>query len=183
MKTPSPPSGAATYERARRLANLAVWTIKLQRRRLRTAEPEDGEFLFRRWSDFQFLIVALARLRRAATLAASVPPIATAMAEALKMFDEALPWLRVMRNVGEHIDEYAVDAEKRHHKQIRRGMLEVGFISETTFRWLGDDTEGKEQQYELNTDEAVAAAQHLFDTIRGLAAAIPSQRARRDASV
>ena len=59
------PSPAATYERARRLANIAVWTAQLQRRRLATDEPEDSEFLFRRWADFQFLIVALTRVRRA----------------------------------------------------------------------------------------------------------------------
>jgi hypothetical protein len=47
------PSHAATYERARRLANLAVWTVALQKRRLKTNEPEDAEFLFRRWADFQ----------------------------------------------------------------------------------------------------------------------------------
>jgi hypothetical protein len=50
------PSPAATYERGRRLANIAVWTAQLQRRRLSTNEPEDGEFPFRRSADFQFFI-------------------------------------------------------------------------------------------------------------------------------
>jgi hypothetical protein len=63
------PSPTATFERARRLANIAVWTAQLQRRRLFTNEPEDGVFLFRRWADFQFFIVALTRVRRAAVLA------------------------------------------------------------------------------------------------------------------
>jgi hypothetical protein len=61
------PSPVATYERACRLANVAVWTAVLQRRRLATDEPEDDEFLFRRWTDFQFFIITLTRVRRAAS--------------------------------------------------------------------------------------------------------------------
>jgi hypothetical protein len=35
------PTSEATCERARRLANLAMWTVALQCRRLREEEPED----------------------------------------------------------------------------------------------------------------------------------------------
>jgi len=101
------PTHAATYERARRLANLAVSTVVLQRRRLKTHEPEDGEFLFRRWSDFQFLIVALVRLRRAAILATKVPPLGSTMKVAIADFDATLPMLKDMRDIAEHFDEYA----------------------------------------------------------------------------
>lgn len=99
-RAPSPP---ATYERARRLGNIAIWTAQLQRRRLVTREPEDGEFLFRRWADFQFFIVALTRIRRAAGLATKVPSIANDVQKAIKEFDAALPMLKNMRDVAEHL--------------------------------------------------------------------------------
>ena len=73
------PDSAAIYERARRLANQALWTVDLQRRRLNSDEPEDDKFVLRKWSDFHFLIVALTRLRRAAELAARVPAISEDM--------------------------------------------------------------------------------------------------------
>ncbi len=65
----------ATYERARRLANVAVWSVELQCRRLQSVEPEDATFVLRKWADFDFLVVALTRLRRAAQLAASIPEL------------------------------------------------------------------------------------------------------------
>jgi hypothetical protein len=48
-------SGAATVERAHSLATEAIYMVALQRRRLRSAEPEDETLVFRRWADFQFL--------------------------------------------------------------------------------------------------------------------------------
>ena len=156
------PSDAASYERARRLANIAVWTAKLQRRRLLTREPEDGEFLFRRWADFQFLIVALIRLRRAASLAAKISVVADDIRAALDEFDAALPMLKNMRDVAEHIDDYALD--RGRHKDISRKSLEVAIISETTFRWL---------EYELNADMALEAADALFASIKRAQKAFP----------
>ena len=149
------PSPTATYERARRLANIAIWTAQLQRRRLSTNEPEDGEFLFRRWADFQFFIVALTRLRRAAVLAAKVPSINNDIQDAIKEFDAALPMLKEMRDVAEHFDDYALD--RGRIKAIRRQALEVGVIGPTIFQWL---------RYELNADTALKAAQGLFRSIQ-----------------
>lgn len=50
---------AGVLERAKRLANIQMFTIDLQIRRLRTPEPEDDDFVFRFGSDLQFLILAL----------------------------------------------------------------------------------------------------------------------------
>jgi hypothetical protein len=149
------PSYAATYERARRLANIEVWTVALQVRRLRSHEPEDGEFVLRRWADFLFLIAALTRVRRAAALAAKVPALANEIQCALRDFDAALPNLKNMRDVTEHFDEYAMDVG--HLKEVSRKSLEVGTISETTFQWLG---------YELNADVALNSAHELFRRIQ-----------------
>jgi len=152
--SPDAPSPAATYERACRLANVAVWMAALQRRRLTTDEPEDGEFLFRRWADFQFFIITLTRVRRAASLAAKLPMISDDIQKAIKIFDSKLPMLKNMRDVAEHFDDYAVD--KGRVKSISRKALEVGAIDNTVFEWLG---------YKLDADRALKAARQLFKSM------------------
>lgn len=94
------PSDAATAERAPSLADEAVHMVALQRRRLQSDEPEDETFIFRRWADFQFLIISLRRLRLAALLAARPETNRAVIEKAISEFDEALPDLQTMRNVG-----------------------------------------------------------------------------------
>jgi hypothetical protein len=149
------PSHFATYERARRLANIELYTVALQRRRLRTKEPEDGEFLFRRWADFHFLVVALVRLRRAAELAAEIPKIKNEIRLALHKFDAAVPDLKKLRDVAEHFDDYALDRGRLTN--INRRQLEVAVIGSTKLSWLDG---------EFDADEAFNAGQHLFDAIK-----------------
>jgi hypothetical protein len=147
---------SATYERARRLANLALWSIDLQCRRLRTSEPEDEAFIFRKWADFGFLIVALVRLRRAASLAARISEIRSIMLLALAQFDAALPDLKTMRDVAEHIDDYALERGK--NKTVVRQSLEVSAMEVgPTLEWLNG---------RLNAEEALQAAGKLFRSIQ-----------------
>jgi hypothetical protein len=160
------PDEAATYERARRLANHALWTIDLQCRRLNSTEPEDDRFILRKWSDFHFLIVALTRLRRSIELATKVSSIENSMRSALKAFDASLPNLKKMRDVAEHIDDYAVDSGK--DKNISRKSLEVGICNGETWRWL---------DFEINVCEALKASISLFAALKRCApSAIKSAR-------
>lgn len=151
------PTGSATYERARRLANIALWSVHLQCRRLRSPEPEDAEFVFRRWADFDFLVIALTRLRRAARLAAGVPKLRSALDAAIEQFDSMLPGLKEWRDVAEHIDDYALDRGRK--QSVRRNWLEVSTMTEDgpTLRWLGST---------LNAGEAVQASQRLFAAVK-----------------
>lgn len=155
------PSEVVTLERARSLANEAMFTVALQRRRTRSTEPEDEVFIMRWWADLQFFIVALRRLRRAAELASRVPLAqGTGLSVALRDFDNALPQLSKLRNVGEHIDEYAVDGSKRRHKDVDRRFLQVGTWDGNTYQWLGES---------INVDVAHDAAYELFSAISALA--------------
>jgi hypothetical protein len=52
-EVPQLPSPGASLERARRLANVELHAIALQRRRLATEEPEDERFVMRWWADLQ----------------------------------------------------------------------------------------------------------------------------------
>jgi hypothetical protein len=132
-----------------------VWTVALQHRRLRTREREDGEFFLRRRADFEFLIVALTRLRRAGVLATKVPMIKSMTDVALKEFDAVLPMLKKMRDIAEHFDEYAMD-DGRDRNVSRKG-LEVGVAGETLFQWF---------EFELDADVALEAARKLFKSIQ-----------------
>jgi hypothetical protein len=149
------PSDAATIERSHSLANEAIHMIALQRRRLQAAEPEDETFVFRRWADFQFFIVSLRRLRRAALLAARPRAGKAGIETAISEFDESLPGLQKMRNVGEHVDEYAVEGGR--DRSVSRRALQVGSFDAATFEWLGE---------RLDADDALAAAERLYGAIK-----------------
>lgn len=131
---PKQATDAATYERARRLANRAMLTVAMQIRRIEAKEPEDHLWP-RRLADYEFLIAALWRLRLAAKLAACVPELEPRLAIAIKEFDDGLPGLRAMRNVAQHIDDYARD--KGNNKSIGRKSLEVAIIGPTGLDWMG----------------------------------------------
>ena len=150
---------AAISERVLSLVNIAMYTVDLQCRRLRSDEPEDEKFLFRRWTDFEFLIVALRRMRRAADLGLrGIPETAAPIKEAIAAFDAALPGLATMRNVSEHIDDYILETDRRRHKDVRRGQLAVGSVGPFTFEWL---------DRQLNTDDAQKTAAKLYLAVRG----------------
>jgi hypothetical protein len=157
------PSDAATLERCCRLVNIELQAVALQRRRLRSVEPEDEEFVMRWWADLGFLMVALLRLRQAARLLLRTTYASDELRSALKAFDAATPSLRLMRNVGEHADSYAIDHPKRHVKTIDRRQLEVGEWDGTIFRWLH---EADGTRHQLNVDQALAAAEDLWTVLR-----------------
>lgn len=159
------PSPDAILERSRSLANETMWTIALQDRRLGTTEPEDHEFVFRWWADLQFLIVALRRLRRIAVLASHVPSAATDIEDRIDRFDAALPGLNVMRNVGEHVDSYALDDPARHHREGDRQALQVGSWDGRTFTWLIDQ---KKAPLRLDVLDCRTAAEGLTGVIRAV---------------
>lgn len=149
------PSDAATIERAHNLASEAIHMVVLQRRRLQSAKSEDETFILRPWADFQFFIVSLRRLRQAALLAARPSASKAAIESAISEFDESLPGLRKMRNVGEHVDEYAV--ERGRDRSVSRRALQGGTFNATTLEWLGE---------RLDTDEALAVAERLYGAIK-----------------
>ncbi len=152
-------------ERARSLANEAMFTVALQRRRIRSNEPEDNVFVMRWWADLQFFIVALRRLRRAAELTIRVSSARPGLTGALSEFDRALPSLTVMRNVGEHIEDYAIG--KGHDGRVDRHQIQMGTFDGVTYQWLGkfDPVNGEWVGESLNIDVAHDAASELCAAI------------------
>lgn len=138
-----------------------MWAVSVQCRRLAGREPEDEVFVFRRLTDFDFLIVALIRLRRAAMIAARVPETKRIVSVAIGTFDAALPGLKKLRDVAEHIDEYAVDSGRDH--SVSRIELEAAFPTEDlTLDWLGQT---------INAGEALQASQVLLAAIQSASVA------------
>ena len=158
----APPSKEAILDRMLSLCNEACFTVALQHRRLQTTEPEDAIFVFRWWWDLQFLVVALRRLRRSAAIGEGIPAVSAKIKLAIDSFDKRLPDLAKMRNIGEHVDEYAVDAPRRRYRQVDRRQLQVGTWDGRVYRWIG----------ELNVDVAKEAAEQLLfqvrEAVRGL---------------
>lgn len=74
---------------------------------------------------------------------------------AISEFDETLPDLRKLRNVGEHIDEYAI--EKGRDRSVNRLALQAGSFDNVALDWLGG---------RLDADEALVAAEALHSAIK-----------------
>lgn len=153
------PDASLNADRAVRLASESMRAILMQIRRVQGEEPEDAEWLLRVGMDYQFLVVALWRLRMAASM---VRPYAAAVDDALTSFDQALPDLKRMRDVAQHIDEYAVDGPGRRHKRtdgsrLGRRSLEVEVLGNDRYHWLGGTIEVR---------QAREAAQRLYSAIR-----------------
>jgi len=145
------PSAAATIDRAFSLANEAMFTIAMQCRRLSVRRTRRSRIHSALVADLQFLLIVLHRLRIAANVARKARGVS--IDADIKKFDEALPHLKIMRDVGEHVDVYAVDSSKRHNKEVSRRAVQMGTWDGVTFSWLGRD---------LNIDTARAAAEALF---------------------
>lgn len=146
------PTNQATLDRAVRLASESMRAVNLQVRRVRGSEPEDDEWLFRAWMDLQFLIVALWRLRLVGHLAARID---VGVRKALDVFNRAIPDLKLMRDVAQHLDEYAIDAG--HQTCVGRRSLEVGRLNTDEFHWLGGT---------LNLPQAQQAVEVLYLSIK-----------------
>ena len=141
----------ATYEDARSLANIAVWSVELQIHRLKAEETEIPDFVMQPVVDFHFLVIALTRLRKAAELAAKTTDISAA----LKEFDETLPDLKKIRNVLEHIDEYRLGEGR--NKNVKANELQTVILNHDQIFWSG---------YEINPVKALQASDRLFNAIK-----------------
>ena len=106
------------------------------------------------WADFSFLIIALCRLERIVGILKGDAVIDAALSE----FTAKLPGIRKLRDIGEHVDEYAVDSPSRHHKGYGRAGLQVATFG-VTFEWYDQS---------VNIDDALAAAQTLFAAVQAV---------------
>ena len=154
-------SEAAVVERAKSLANRWMWAVSLQHDRITRPRPQDKEFhpfgggTFDE-ADVHFLVIALWRLRTVATTVEHVPQVWDSVRNAIKAFDDRLPWLKRLRDVFEHLEDYAVDSTLRRTDTSRR-ELQVWAGSKKGIQWLG---------YDVDWKEALSAAQDLYHAVK-----------------
>jgi hypothetical protein len=154
------PTKRETLERAVDLADEALRAVLLQVRRYGQDEPEDDEWLFRRLTDFHFLVNALWSLRLAAFVARSASVATDTVSAAIKAFDDRVPALAPMRHVGQHLDDYAVDhSNRRRQTEPGSGKL-IGRRRLQLYSYGADDVTWVD--WTLNLPEAVQAAETLY---------------------
>lgn len=156
------PSASALLARSARLANDATVAIDMQIGRIRDSfHSRDPDVTWTAFIDIEFLISSLWKMRLAGKLAQSVMgPSWTALGE----FDAAIPHLKLMRDVMQHIDEYGQDGDGRRHlspctgRRIGRRLLHSQMrFGNNGFNWLGGT---------LDFDQAHDASLLLLSAIR-----------------
>lgn len=140
------------------------------------------------WStDIHFLLVALRRLERAATLAKDeLPAVQDSICEALTRFEAALPGYVVMRNASEHSNDYVMGRGREDKigrqwvQNVRRSSLQSFSFDGATVEWLGVYDDGpvevfapvsesdERRRIRINIETAFDAAMELSLLVRAL---------------
>ncbi len=170
MDTEQKENWKAVYEDARILANFYVHAVAMQISRVRQEVSASDQFAMRPFVDFEFLLVTLVRLKRAACAIRKIPCAREAMQQAIKEYDKRLPALKNLRDITEHYDAYLLkkgqisraDREGLLAKTIREGLL-TKTMSPESVDWMG---------YRMNLSESMAAAETLFQKIKAVEKAI-----------
>ena len=148
-----PVSDAVLLERMRTEATKAVRAISHQGRRL--SEEYDDPWLME--ADLRFLVVALRWLDRCiASARRRVPSVAQELDGATTRFLQAVPFVRKIRNVIEHVDEYNVSQgrEPISRRQVQVWRLEFNETGGPIWHWLG---------HEIDVQFVVREAVMLYD--------------------
>jgi hypothetical protein len=164
---------AAVVERGRSMANQWMWAVTLQHDRIRNPRPQDKAFHPFRVDGFNevdvhFLVIALRRLRTVATTFEHAPEQWESVRSATCTFDKKLPWLKRLRDVFEHLEDYAVDANHRRSATTRR-ELQVWSGGEDSIQWLG---------YDVDWNQALSAAEDLYGAVKTAFDSLASQGGR-----
>ncbi len=136
---PTPAEVTAILDRSRSLANHTANVVRLQAERVRSKPEDPWQTIY----DYELLIGALSRFRNALRIAEYVPEVAGEVIQIVAAFDGSLPGLRKMRNVLEHTDQYAVDAQhfgksRQGNKEVFRQQLQSSNVGEDEYHWLGE---------------------------------------------
>lgn len=164
-------SEADVVERAKSLANQWAWAVSLQHDRITKPRPQDKLFhpfgidAFNE-ADVHFLVISLRRLRTVATTLEHAPQVWDSVRSAIQAFDARLPWLKRLRDVFEHLEDYAVDSNLRR-SDTSRGELQVWSFDENGMQWL---------DYDIDWKEARSAAKDLYGAVKTAYDSLASQR-------
>lgn len=166
----------ANYYRAKCLATEYMFTIDLQIKRLQADEKGDKVFVFRKWTDARFLILALTWLEKSVrepTKDCYSMHFQT-MRTAHKRFQDSIPNLYLLRNVTEHTNEYTFGSGRASY--IHRSHLQVSSLNKDGLHWLVDD---KGNEVYLDFNGARSAAVELYKALLEARPALDSANHRQ----
>lgn len=152
---------SAIIERAKSIGNGLMWAISLQYDRLLNPREQDRKFhpwggIMFHEADVHFFGIVLTRLRDIATTLEHVDLCSGLIKQAITTFDSKLPWLKRLRDVFEHLEDYAIDSNLRKTDTSRR-ELQVWSTNGEKMNWLG---------YDIDWSVAYQAAGDLFEVVR-----------------
>lgn len=148
-----------------------MWAVSLQHDRITKPRIQDRAFhpfqlnTFNE-ADVHFLVIALRRLRTVATTLEHVPQVWDSVRSAIQSFDNSLPWLKKLRDVFEHLEDYAVDSNLRRTTTSRKA-LQVWSFDENGMHWF---------DYYIDWKEALTAAQNLYYSVKAAHSLLAKQR-------
>lgn len=159
-----PISDLSLVERMQTEATKWINAVHMQHRRVANPlvdERNRGFAVWRQEIDLHFLLVALTRLHRAVELAARVKELQAGLTIRIAEFDCRIPYLQLLRNVGEHFDDYTVG--KGRERNVKRFQLQTWSMGkdaegQLTWNWLGQ---------ELSVAEVYKAAKELYRGFHG----------------
>ncbi|MFC1731540.1 hypothetical protein ACFL6I_14585 [candidate division KSB1 bacterium] len=168
-------SADAVVERAKSMANDWMWAVSLQHDRIVNPRPQDKPFhpfgmLDFNEADVHFLTIALRRPRQTAATIEHAPQQWDPVRRAIETFDAKLPWLKLLRDVFEHLEDYAVDSNRRHSSTSRR-ELQVWSGGNEGLDWLG---------YDVDWREAHLAAKDLYASVKAAYDSMSAQARQKD---
>lgn len=149
------------FEKAIRLATTILFSIELQYERMQTNGSKDISIASQiKWIDFQFFIIALNRLEKVACLLKSIHIIKSKIKLAIKEFNKSIPDLKTIRNIIEHLEEYAKGSgnlnKNGEEEIISRHGIENHSILGSKWSWL---------EYKIDIDISFEASKKLYSTI------------------
>ena len=148
----TPPSAEDILSRALVFAMDGLRAAELQLERAREVGPPGTRT---HWEiDLQFFIVAMRRLRRGVEIGKWAESHRGVLQDALVVFDATLPNLAMLRNVGEHLDEYAVGAG--NHSSVTWRHVQVTSWNDPVVEWLG---------LKLDAEDALSAGHALIGAL------------------
>jgi len=154
------PDEVTLSEEARHFANLYVWAVDTQIKRIKRGmvDPTSLNFALQMVMDFEFLLSALRKLRRSAELMSRIPTVEKDINKAIRNFDEKLPDLQNLRNASEHFDEH-LEGRDRGKNLVDSYVAHFSTLKyhENSVEWL---------QRKLDLDIALTEAHFLFDSVR-----------------
>jgi hypothetical protein len=159
----SPPTDEAAVYRLRTEATTWINATALQAGRLarrynngHLTNDLDFEVLA---AGLHLFVIALARLRRCIARAGEqVEGLRGDVSAATELFDANVPWLRKVRNVAEHLDEYNLDLGRDKgvvRMQVQNWHLDGNDSGGVVWGWLGE---------RIDVDEGDRAGLELYRT-------------------